>query len=332
MDDLRETLRENLIYLRDQEHKIQARLTVLPRGRIREKRIGSGVYHYLLYRKGRFVKTDYLGKSVTPVLRAELDERIRLEEELARVRSGLKMMKSGGPKEADISESLREILRILTEEKMWDLGVEIIGSWCFLLYQRTLPIEKYPFRTDDLDILIPRPFKGKDFDLGGSLTRLGFSRQFHPDGSQYFAGLGMKIEFLTKEGRKMRALRSSEESSIVPQRLRYLDILFVDPIMLKVAPGIRVKVPAPAAFLLHKLIIATLPGRTRKKDKDIRQAIYTASYVFSESGETARLGEMYKSLPKGWKSRIGRALRAATDLMPLEEGIIRRLKEVLQES
>ena len=70
-------------------------------------------------------------------------------------------MKIRRERAADLVDPLVAILRKLTEEKAWDAGFEIIGSWCFLLYQRHLPMEKYPFKTEDLDILIPRPFKGR---------------------------------------------------------------------------------------------------------------------------------------------------------------------------
>jgi len=330
MEDLKDTLRENLEFMRDQERSISARLAVLPKGRVRTKRIGSEVYHYLTYRKGRSVKTDYLGKVVDPRLRDGLEERKRLEKELVRVREGLRLLRSRRNDETDLMEPLRAILRKMTEERMWESGVEIIGSWCFLLYQKHLPMEKYPLKTDDLDILVPRPFKGKAFDFAAFLRHLGFSQHFHPDGSHYFAGMGMKVEFLANEGRKRPAAsRSIKDMAITPQELRFLEILFDDPIVLRVARGIRAKVPSPAAFLLHKLVISTRPERKRKKEKDIRQAIYTARYALTDRAEAARLHRLGSGLPRKWRTRIGRALRDAQDIVPLEQGTILRLKDLL---
>lgn len=330
MEDLKDTLRENQEFMRDQERTISARLAVLPKGHIRTKKIGSETYYYLSYRKGRSVKTDYLGKGIDPRLRDALEERKRLEKEWGRIREGLKLLRSPRNKETDLTEPLRDILRKMTEEKMWEAGLEIIGNWCFLLYQKHLPMEKYPLKTDDLDILVPRPFKGRAFDFASFLGHLGFSQHFHPDGSHYFSGMGMKVEFLIKEGRRrMEALRSFKEMAITPQELRYLEILFADPIELKVARGIKAKVPAPAAFLLHKLIISTLFERRKKKEKDIRQAIYTASYALTDRTETARLRRLGSILPRKWRARIGRALRDAQSIVPLEQGVILRLKDML---
>jgi len=44
---------------------------------------------------------------------------------------------------------------------LWDEGVELIGSWCFYLYQRHLGVKAYPFKTQDIDFLLPYPYRGR---------------------------------------------------------------------------------------------------------------------------------------------------------------------------
>jgi hypothetical protein len=330
MQDIKDTLRESGEFLRDQERSIASRLAQLPAGNIRTKKKGAGVYFYLQYRRGRSVKTDYLGKTIPAGLREKLAERKRLEKELGRVRESLRLLREKPGRTTDLVDPLLAILRRLTEEKAWDAGLTLIGSWCFLLYQKYLPVEKYALKTDDLDILVPRPFQGKAFDLGKYLERLGFSRHFNADGSTYFAGNRMKIEFLAKEGREgRRPSHALTEMAIVPQELRYLDMLFAEPLILKVARGVRARVPAPADFLLHKLVIGTLPERRAKKEKDLRQAVYTAKYVMSDKPETDRLVRHWQDLPAKWKARIRKAIDEARDITPLEQGVLQRLKEIL---
>jgi hypothetical protein len=328
--DLENTISENEEFLRGQERMIAARLALLPKGRIKSKAKGFEVYYYLQYRKGRAVKTDYVGKEVPASLRDRLAERERLEDELRRVREGLRLLRKKGEAASDLVDPLVAILRMLTTEKAWEAGLEIVGSWCFLLYQRHLPMVKYPLRTEDLDILIPRPFKGKAFDLAGYLQRLGFTQHFNRDGSTYFAGNRMKVEFLSREGRPgTRSVRSVKALGVAPQELRYLEILFEEPLTLKVARGVRAKVPAPAAFLFHKLIISTRPERGAKKEKDVRQAIYVGKYVLADEPERARLKRLWSGLPRKWKSRVRRALETAAAIVPLEQGVIKRLKTLL---
>ncbi len=329
MQDLKDTQKENREFLREEERRIAARLALLPKGRIRLKKIGGEAYYYLQYRKNRTVKTDYIGKEVPALLRDSLAERERLQKELRRVREGLRLLRSGRTPEADLTDPLLAILRRLTEKGLWDAGLEIIGSWCFLLYQRHLPMKKYPMKTEDLDILVPWPYKGKTFDFAAYLQRLGFSQQFHPDGSMFFTGNRMKVEFLTRERRKTaQSQRYVKEMAVTPQGLRFLDILSVEPMVLKVDRGIRAKVPDPSAFLLHKLIISMLPKRRSKKEKDIRQAIYTANFVLAKKPETAKLARLWAGLPRGWKTKIKRSLSQAMDIVPLEKGIIERLRHL----
>ncbi|MDH4270823.1 MAG: hypothetical protein OEW18_02470, partial [Candidatus Aminicenantes bacterium] len=144
MDDLKNTLDENAAFYREQEKKIMARLALLPKGRIRSRRIGNEAYYYLQYRQGRAVKSEYLGKSVPQELVRRLAERERLEKELPGVREALRLLRSARGEALDLTEPLTAIFRAMTRQRLWEAGFEIIGSWCFLLYQKHLPMERYP--------------------------------------------------------------------------------------------------------------------------------------------------------------------------------------------
>jgi hypothetical protein len=331
MDDLKNTLSENAAFYRDQERKISARLALLPKGRIRSRAIGGESYYYLEYRKGRSVKTDYIGKTVPQELKESLEERARLEKELPRLREALRLLRSERKGEVDLAGAVMDILRAMTRHRLWEAGFEIIGSWCFLLYQKHLPMPSYPLRTEDLDILVPRPFKGKPFDLSELMQRLGFSQHFNPDGSMVFTGNRMKVEFVTKERRDgSLPPRHVREIALTPQELRYVDILAADTVVLKIGPGIRARVPSPSGFLLHKLFLAGRPDRRGKKEKDIKQAVYVGRYALTEAAETARLLRLWAGLPKKWKPLIRRSLVQAKDLMPLEATAVERLLELLR--
>ena len=128
MEDIKDTLRESREFFRGQEGSIAARLAVLPKGSVKSIKKGGELYFYLQYRKGRSVKTDYLGKEVPAELREKLAERKRLEKELGRVRERLNLLRTRRDNETDFVDPLLAILRKLTEEKAWDAGLEIIGS------------------------------------------------------------------------------------------------------------------------------------------------------------------------------------------------------------
>ncbi|MGZ8865251.1 MAG: GSU2403 family nucleotidyltransferase fold protein [Candidatus Aminicenantales bacterium] len=254
-----------------------------------------------------------------------------MEKELPRIREALRLLRSTRREDVDLTDPVLGLLRAMIQHKLWESGFEIIGSWCFLLYQKHLPMERYPLRTEDLDILVPRPFKGRSFDLSGLMQSLGFSQRFNPDGSMYFSGNRMKVEFVMKERRDgtLPPLHI-KEIALTPQELRHLDLLLADPIVLKLGPGIRAKVPSPSAFLLHKLFLAARPERRDKKEKDIRQAVYVGQYALTERTEKARLLSLWSGLPKKWRALIRRSLVKAEDMMPLEAGVIKGLLDLLR--
>ena len=95
------------------------------------------------------------------------------------------------------------------------------------------------------------------------------------------------------------------------------------------ARGVWAKVPAPAAFAIHKLIIATLFKRAGKREKDIRQAVYAGKYVLSERTEMKKMMCLWDQLPRPLKRKVGRALVDALDIVPLEQDVIRRLQTLL---
>jgi len=90
---------------------------------------------------------------------------------------------------------ISEIFKVFERNKLFDEGIELIGSWCFWLYQRHLGAQSFPLRTQDIDFLIPNPFKGNEHtDFIRQLEALGFQRDFKGDGSLYLWNTDLKIE------------------------------------------------------------------------------------------------------------------------------------------
>lgn len=82
---------------------------------------------------------------------------------------------------------LADILRVFHDHNLFHEGVELIGSWCFKLYQKHLGVKKYPLRTIDIDFLVPIPYRGaKHENFVKELEEIGFRCDFNTDGSMYF--------------------------------------------------------------------------------------------------------------------------------------------------
>ncbi len=329
MRDLQNMLDETLEFYRQQERAIVAALASLPRGRIKEKKIRNKIYYYLQYRDKEKVKDKYLGKDFPAELAEKIEKRKKLEQQLRNIKKAIKMI-SKKESEVELIEPIRELFHAFTKYGLWEVGIEVVGTWCFYLYQKYLFDTSYPIATMDIDILIPWPYKGRAFDISRYLKELGFSEHFNPDGLTYFTGFGIKIEFLAPErGKGMKKPEHIKSLGVTPQLLRYMDILLKESVELKISRGIKARVPAPSAFLIHKLLVAQKRREPGKKEKDIKQAIYAARYILQNPEEREKLLSLWNSLPNSWKNRVKRQLQMGYELLPLEIETIEALSDLL---
>jgi len=330
MEILKSVLEENISYYKKLEREILARLINLPRGSIKKRKIGKENYYYLQQRKRDKVIQNYLGKSVPEDLLKGLEERKVLEEEIKKVRGSMKILREKSSSDILLSP-LKELLFLLTKYGLWDEGVQIIGSWCFKIYQEYFGVEKFPLRTEDIDILIPLPYKGKEIRISALLKEIGFKEGFNPDGSMYFYQIGLRVDFVVPEiGRGFEEGVKINKLSLSAQALRFLDILFANPREINITRGIRVKVPAPSSFLLHKLII--FQRRKNKADslKDMRQSICVAKSLIQDKKEREEIKKFYLSLPASWKKKVIKGINLLQQELPLEMEVVKEIEKILK--
>lgn len=219
-----------------------------------------------------------------------------------------------------------KVLKVFSENGLFDEGVELIGSWCFQLYVKHLGAKSFPLRTQDVDFLIPNPFLGKDHvDFIKQLEKLNFRTDFKRDGSLYLWNEELKIEFITPEkGRGVEEAIKIKKLGLNAIPLRFVGFLLDNPITI-VARDLKIRLPDPSHFCLHKLIIASRRLKTEKSLKDAQQAICTSTIVnFKE------LEKLYKTLPKNWRIAIIKVLKKSLKEFPLLEVEISNLLFTLQ--
>lgn len=189
--------------------------------------------------------------------------------------------------------------------------VVIVGSWCVLFYERyfNTPAFRATIRTRDLDIAIPRPprFHGK-VDLAAQLGKLGFVIDFMgQDGYVRFLHPDLIVEFLVPElGRTTSKPFDVPALGVNAQPLRFLSLLLDGSIRVPFQ-SVTVRVPHPANFALHKLLIS---GRRQKDkmDRDRQQALMIIRALVA-TGEGDRLRAVFTGIPKGWQADISRTLK-----------------------
>ena len=223
-----------------------------------------------------------------------------------------------------MADLFEDILKVFDALGLWEDGVELIGSWSFLLYQRHLGVRLIPLRTLDIDFLLPRPYPRKaSVDLQAALAPLGFRIDFKASGETCFAHPDLKIEFLTPErGKGENQPRLIKSLGIKATQLRFLDLLFQNPIVIE-EKGIRVRVPSPISFSLQKLIVAQRRKKKEKREKDIEQAVAVLSVV-----DPAEFARMTAKLPKKWRALLSKSLLQAWDTLPLERPVLDKIKSV----
>jgi hypothetical protein len=87
--------------------------------------------------------------------------------------------------------------------------------------------------------------------------------------------------------------------------LRFLGLLLGDTVFVPFR-SVNVRLPHPANFALHKLLIS---GRRHsdKAERDRKQAV-AVMRALRGAGQEARLQNVFASLPKKWRAQIIRAI------------------------
>ena len=330
-DALKKTLEENLLYYRLQEQQALASLTGLPRGSIKTKVTRGRSYYYLQFRHQGKVVEKYVGRTFPDELAQQIEKRKAIRAQLREIRGALKLLRK--KQSDDLLGPVQEIIRVLAREGLWEAGAEVVGSWCFYIYQQFLGITAYPLRTDDLDILVPVPWKGRPLDLADLLRKMGFSETINPNGSTAYHRPGIRVEFLSAaRGRGAQKARAVRGLGVSPQALRFMDMLLSEPLSIKIMAGVTVMVPAPSAFLLHKLLISTRRAADYKRDKDLAQAIAVARFILLDEDQREVLASTWQTLLKSWQGRVLKSLALARKVYPMEQGTVDGLRAFLQVS
>lgn len=201
-------------------------------------------------------------------------------------------------------------LRILRKMDDFDVldGVVIVGSWCLYFYRYYFDKGEYfpDIRTRDIDFLVPLPPKFKrKVDLPAILEELGFIINFggeagyirldHPE---------MVVEFLTPEmGKGRDRPYPLPILGLNAQPLRFLNFLAEHTVTLK-HEGMKIRLPHPAAYALHKLIIFGRRKAPDKAERDKRQAIQLLKYLIEDPGGIRQIKTIFGSMHRKWQKTV----------------------------
>ncbi len=184
----------------------------------------------------------------------------------------------------------------------------LIGSWCLEFYRYHFEDpEKLPaFRTLDVDFLIPHASKIKtETDVPEILKKEGFVATYNRSSDIVkYNHKELQVEFLVPElGRGGHGSREIKNLHIKAVALRYLSMLLDRPLLIHYK-GLQVRVPEPAVFALHKLIVSEQRKNEKKKKSDLETALGLLDYLYSKPHEVNRIKTVLRGLPKSWINTI----------------------------
>jgi hypothetical protein len=302
---------ESRDYYLDYQARLIGELLITPVGSIKRKKGWGGWFLYLHKRAGQGFEDIYLGNEGDPAVQRiaeKIKTRQRLIRELRSTKNALKLLKAGNMSKAlnDFTEPLRKLLTEMGRLGFFEAGIELIGSYCFKVYQSHFGVEWFPLRTIDIDFAIPMPYKGPPADLEAVLRELGFAQAFRGDGTIYYEGNGYIIEFLQprRGGGAKKLSPEVKELSTVPIPLPYLHLLIDNKVTVTLRDIGRIALPSMPAFMLHKLLVASISGRKEKREKDFIQVCAVAKKIITDSKLIAEVYKIMKEIPLKWQNQI----------------------------
>lgn len=204
-----------------------------------------------------------------------------------------------------------EVLRRLDKSGILK-HIVLVGSWCALFYEKYFTGVKYAtiLKTRDIDLLIPRPATIKErVDVAELLKDLGFVTGF--SGSQGYIRLEhpqLIIEFLVPEtGRGTEKPYKLPQMGLNAQALRFMDFLSGNTITVE-AERMKLTLPHPANFGLHKLLVVGKRPSKEKTAKDIQDAARILKALV-EKGETKLIKNVFNSMPQRWRNKIKKSIK-----------------------
>lgn len=188
----------------------------------------------------------------------------------------------------------------------------LVGSWCGLFYKEYFRGTSYHplLKTRDMDLLIPRPSDIKievnvvqllkEYGFVVSVSRMGgFVRLEHPQ---------LIVEFLVPEkGRETTTPYPLPKLGVNAQALRFLDFLSKDTLAIEVQ-DIKITLPHPARFALHKLIISQRRTAGEKSQKDIEAAVSILKALI-QKGYAESINQAFNEMPRRWKTMVKKAIQ-----------------------
>ena len=226
-----------------------------------------------------------------------------------------------------LPSSHARVLEALSQAGVFFVGGVVVGSHAFALMANMLGV-RWPnafMRTQDIDIagdtiLVTVP--ESDIDLEETLKKTGKAffavpslNREHPSTSFKIRGKDISVSLLTpRRGKPDGTPRRIPALNAMAEPLRFLDYLLADiqPVAIPVRHGVLAKVPSPARFALHKLVVAQRRpvAFAEKARKDVAQASAILEVLLEDRPGDITIAKeaAQQTMPKQFGSQLARGI------------------------
>ncbi|WP_448956100.1 GSU2403 family nucleotidyltransferase fold protein [Labrys neptuniae] len=289
-------------------------------GSISRKKVGGDTYLYAVEKHGKTRLQRYLGPERDEEV-AEEAKLVRMEAERAKARrTQVSMLKRAGLPGPSLE--VGRLLEAVAHAGLFDNGLVLVGTLAFSLYAPIVGavLSGSFVQTQDADFAVASIAAARaDADLASVLNRAdpsfravpGLGRGDLP--KRFRAASGFEVEILTP-------VRSRGDDGTVnvaglgagATPLHFLEFLIQDAIAAVALynDGIKVTIPNPARYAIHKLIVAQERSiASVKRDKDLAQADVLIKVLHANEPHLLHdiLDEAWAKGPR-WRGAIERSL------------------------
>jgi len=324
-------LSENTAYYRTLKRELVGRLLVNGKGYVIHKKIKNNSYIYIRTKVNKKDIDRYIAPANTDTAKfyqGLIEQRKKDIQALRQTKYALKRLRDRSMHHEDYPYIVKELFQLMDKEGLWVECLELIGSWCFKIYQNHFGVEYYPERTVDVDFAVSIPYTGSPVKIGAKLQELGFQEEINRfDESIVYRSGEIKVEFFRdRAGNGSRQGKPYvPELDIAPQSLPYLKILLDRPLTVSIRDLGKVTLPSMPSFLVHKLIIADERRDQGKKTKDYRQAVAVAKTVARDERLFEEARAILDELHQKQRRKVKASSRKAEEHVPGSSGWLEKV-------
>jgi hypothetical protein len=305
------------------------------RGSFATKRVSGANYWYFKTSETPSGQREYSVGPDTPATRSVIEAYQKGRAEVEEVESAIArlcaMLRQGGAMMTDTVSA--KVISGLASAGVFHLGAVLVGTHAFIALGNVLGVRwQSGLRTGDIDILAGPVLEvaiGQiEADLPATLESLnmGFlpvpgldSRK--PETSFKVRGKTLRVDLLTPaRGRRDGAPVRIPRLKASAQPLEFLDYLLESPVSAPIVNGgaKMVKVPDPARFALHKLIVSVdrSIAMQSKAAKDLLQAAEMIEVLIADRpGDIELAVESINRRSQGWRRKFRDGLARLPDTL-----------------